>query len=355
MKKEVISKLDFLIKDNIAHIELKDYGNKTEIIIEDKKGQKFLADNNGNLKTIEGLNSSIAEYFTRGKYGENSWRGNCSGLLIKDLLQQFNVSEFCDPMVGSGTSLDVARDLGIKCTGLDLNPKYGGFNIIKNELDKAYNFIFVHPPYFVFKGSKMPVYSGNMWGETPHEDDGSHIHDEILFTKWFNKVLWKCYQSLKTGGRMAILMGDSRYRGKYYSMLKAMNIYGELENIIIKKQFNCISDKINYKNKNFIPIQHEYVAIIKKNDSCSIPCLIVSKKEFNIFNVKNVTWKALIYSTIEFLNNTGIPATRETIFNQIKSHPKAKNNNNIKAKIRQIINSFPKIFYKNTNGTIALN
>ncbi len=166
-------------------------------------------------------------------------------------------------MLGSGTSLDVAKDLNIKCLGMDLNPKFGGFNIIKDEFPKSFEFMFLHPPYYVFKGSKMPVYSGNQWGNVAHIDDGSHMHDKNQFTKWFNTVLYKSYLALKKGGRIALLVGDSRFKSDYYSMFKEMNVYGKIENVIIKKQYNCVSDNIKYANK-FIPIQHEYLVIIKK-------------------------------------------------------------------------------------------
>ncbi len=48
-------------------------------------GDKFIGDltqERISFKKVGGL-TSIAEYFARGKYGSNSWRGNCSGLLIK--------------------------------------------------------------------------------------------------------------------------------------------------------------------------------------------------------------------------------------------------------------------------------
>lgn len=355
-KKDIFQKLYPYLKGDIVNIEIKDYNSIKEVILEYKNGDKYVGNLNSptfQLKKLTGI-TSIAEYFARGNYGKNSWRGNCSGLLIKDLLTHFNVNEFCDPMVGSGTSLDVAKDLGIKCTGVDLNPKYGGFNALHDELDKSYDFMFLHPPYLVFQGSNMPTYSGNMWGRTPHIDDGSHIHNTASFTKWLNKILWNCYQSLNTGGRMAVLVGDSRYKGQYYSMFKSMNIYGTLENVIIKKQHNCISDNYNYKSNKFIPVRHEYLVIIKKNECRTIPCLIVSEKEFDIMHIKNITWKALIQNTIEFLRTSGIQVTRNTLFNQLKNHPKSKENNHLKEKIRQTINSFPKIFKKYENGTIGL-
>ncbi|ACQ51254.1 DNA modification methylase (plasmid) [Clostridium botulinum] len=349
---KVLEKLYPYLTKDIINIDIKDYGRKKEVILENKMGDKFIGDltqERISFKKVGGL-TSIAEYFARGKYGSNSWRGNCSGLLIKDILLHYNIKEFCDPMLGSGTSLDVAKDLNIKCLGMDLNPKFGGFNIIKDEFPKSFEFMFLHPPYYVFKGSKMPVYSGNQWGNVAHIDDGSHMHDKNQFTKWFNTVLYKSYLALKKGGRIALLVGDSRFKSDYYSMFKEMNVYGKIENVIIKKQYNCVSDNIKYANK-FIPIQHEYLVIIKKDQELIIPCTIVKKRIFSMLDVEQITWRSLIQNIIEYL---GGKTTREEIYNMVIKSKKAKNNNNIKAKIRQIINSYPNEFIKSNDDTVSL-
>lgn len=108
--------------------------------------------------------TSIASYFARGKYGSSTWRGNCSGLLIKDLLQFYKPDTFADLAVGSGTSIEVAADLGYTKANTifsDLNPQYGGVDLSDSHLDfPLMDFIFFHPPYYVFPGSSMPVYSG---------------------------------------------------------------------------------------------------------------------------------------------------------------------------------------------------
>jgi len=341
----------------VVNLEVKEYSRKgetpvKEVILEYVDGKKMIGDLNSEpftMKELTGL-SSIAAYFARGKYGQTDWRGNCSGLLIKDLLMHFKPKFVIDPMAGSGTTGEVCRDLGIDCLLLDLNPKYGGFNALKDELPRSADFIFVHPPYFVFPGSNMPQYSGKMWGDSPHPDDGSWIQDEDKFRKWFNCVQANIYQGLRKGGRVCYLIGDSRFRGKYYSMFKNMDIYGDLESVIIKRQYNCMSDAIDYSGK-FIPIQHEYLVIIRKNDSYIIRCWVVHKTEANILKSPKIHWRALIQSVIEEL---GGRATREDIYKVVKNHPKAKNNKHLKEKIRQVINSFPDEFIKLDNGYVEL-
>jgi hypothetical protein len=43
--------------------------------------------------------TSVVSYPDRGKYGNNKWRGNCSGYLIKDLLEWYKPKKAFDPMV----------------------------------------------------------------------------------------------------------------------------------------------------------------------------------------------------------------------------------------------------------------
>src|SRR4051794_20461596 len=56
----------------------------------------------------------------RGNYGDAGYRGNCSGLLIKDLLQFYRPRRVLDPMEGSGTCRDVCREVRIEYVGGDI-------------------------------------------------------------------------------------------------------------------------------------------------------------------------------------------------------------------------------------------
>ena len=64
----------------------------------------------------------------RGPWGSARYRGNCSGYLIRDLLQEYEPASFLEIFAGGGTGRDVARDLGYdRSVHLDLNPAWGGF------------------------------------------------------------------------------------------------------------------------------------------------------------------------------------------------------------------------------------
>src|SRR3954447_2215477 len=66
----------------------------------------------------------------RGEYGDPHYRGNCSGLLIRDLLSYYKPKRVLDPMEGGGTCRDVCRELGIAYEGRDLRT---GFDATRSE------------------------------------------------------------------------------------------------------------------------------------------------------------------------------------------------------------------------------
>lgn len=206
--------------------------------------------------------NSILSYPIRGYYGKSSYRGNCTGYIIKDLLEFYKPKFFLECFAGGGTGFDVAKELGIKSIHLDLNEEFGSFNILTDELPEGADFVFSHPPYW-----DIVKYSGkgNVWGDKIHKDDLSHIKDYEEFIGKLNIVNKKIFDSIKLGGRHAILIGDIRKKGKYYSIIKDMLWFGELEAHLIKVQHNTKSQNKKYSNCNFIPIAHEHLLIFKKN------------------------------------------------------------------------------------------
>lgn len=346
----------WLTKNKVVNLEVKDRGRKgREILIEYDDGTKMTGNldaPNFTMRPMTGL-TSIVSYFARGKYGSNAWRGNCSGLLIRDLLNYYRPDTFGDLAVGSGTSIEVAKDLGYTKSNTvfsDLNPKYGGIDISNPDLDfPLMDFIFFHPPYYVFPGSSMPTYSGNMWGKEANPHDGSRITDPIEFKRWFDLCNANLYRLLHKGGRMAILMGDSRYRGDYYSMFKNMDIFGEIEQVIIKEQHNCYADSIKYSGK-FIPIEHEYLVIIKKTGPYIIPVTHVQFTSCDMRQSVKSTWANVIAMILE---NHGGTMTKAALTAEMQRHPKAATNNHIYAKLRQEIQRHPRMF-SHTEDSVSL-
>ena len=120
---------------------------------------------------------SLLSFPDRGHWGNAGYRGNCSGYVYQRLFQWLMPRVFTDPMVGSGTSVEVAREMGIEAYGLDL---HSGFNILKDSIldvvGKRSDLVLSHPPYH-----NIIVYSGNVWGCEPHPDDLSRCESEEDF------------------------------------------------------------------------------------------------------------------------------------------------------------------------------
>lgn len=282
----------------------------------------------------------------RGKWGNSSYRGNCSGYIIKDLIQHFypnsKPKKFVEVFSGGGTGLDVARELGIKnSVHLDLNT---GWNALKDEIPFGSDFVFSHPPYWDI------IKYENQRGSY-HPDDLSNAMSYEEFVKKLDTVNAKIYQSLLNGGRHAILIGDVRKNGKYYSIIKDMTWFGDLESHIIKVQHNCLSDNKQYANNSFIPIIHEHLLVFKKNEIWAVSIKRTITQTFDLRNFKNITWRDLIQGALEWL---GGKAKLQDIYKIIEDSKKAQINRHWKEKIRQTLQIHDN-FYAIDRGVWALN
>ena len=82
---------------------------------------------------------SIVSYPDRGNYGRNTYRGNCSGLLIKDIIDQYKLKGLSDFMVGSGTTEEVVKEMGLRGEFADLNR---GYDMMSMEIPERAENIF---------------------------------------------------------------------------------------------------------------------------------------------------------------------------------------------------------------------
>lgn len=272
---------------------------------------------------------SIISYPERGKWGDSSYRGNCSGHVIKDLIQHFypnsKPKKFVEVFSGGGTGLDVAKDLGItNSVHLDLNT---GWNALKDEIPYGSDFVFSHPPYWDI--IRYETQRGNY-----DPDDLSNVMSYEEFIQKLDKVNAKIYQSLLNGGRHAFLVGDVRKKGRYYSIIKDMTWFGDLESHIIKTQHNTESGNKRYANNNFIPIVHEHLLVFKKNEVWAVQLKRTFTQTFDLRQFKNITWRDLVQGAIEWL---GGQARLQEIYNVLEGSYKAEGNRHWKEKIRQTL------------------
>jgi hypothetical protein len=218
--------------------------------------------------------TSVVSYPNRCQlFGDNRYRGNCDGRLIKDLVLRYRARQVADPMQGSGTSRDVVEGLnkykktGISYWGGDLRE---GFDLTKQDLPGTFDFVWIHPPYW----NIIRYSSGN-------PDDLSNCESYEQFRRLLMVCLKRCYEALEIGGRLAVLIGDVRRCGKYTPIVKDVLNFpmGEIRSIIIKIQHNCTSDRKRYGKMEDVPIRHEYCVIFKKPVVATLSCGSEPKKK----------------------------------------------------------------------------
>lgn len=284
---------------------------------------------------------SIVSYQDRGPWGKSQWRGNTSGHLLVDLFKHYQPKFVVDPAEGSGTTRDVCRDMDIPYAGFDL---HAGFNVLEHNLSKSLSaspdFIFFHPPY-----GDMITYSGNVWGNNPADGDLSRCKSPEEFLEKIQLALLNMYDALARRGHYAVLIGDHRKQGQYLSyQADIINMgIGSLKSVIIKAQHNCASDRRSYPGK-FIPIRHEYLLVFCKDIGFQAIGYTVSKRLSKSFYG---TWKNLV----EFaLRKAGGRASLLELYEFI-GVPDGHANNNISAKIRQVVQTH---FVRMERGVYAL-
>ena len=295
--------------------------------------------------------TSIVSYPERGEGGNNRYRGNCSPKLIEDLIGFFKPSEICDYMCGSGTTKAAADKCGIQSRLYDL---HSGFDIMNSDIKERPEFIFWHPPYWdIIKYSDVMYKASDVqtrYGYDPRKLDLSRIPNWEQFVEAMNYAMMKQFTSLEKGGRIAVLMGDIKKRGKLYSMLSEIIKPGTLENIIIKAQHNCFSDNTQYSG-SFIPILHEYVMIVRKDTPLLVPVIVAKEIKTDIRDMAGATWRDVVAAVLEECTEA---VTLTYIYEQIEPHKKAQNNKHWREKIRQTLQINPNHFHHTDRGMWVL-
>ena len=281
------------------------------------------------------MSGSILSFQERGHWGQASWRGNCSGHIYRELFDHYRPAVFVDPMVGSGTSVEVAREHGIEAHGFDL---HSGFNILRdsilNEVGKEADLVFSHPPYH-----DMIVYSGEVWGAQPHPDDLSRCASEEEFMEKLAIALLNQRDATKPGGMYGLLIGDLRRAGKYVSFQAeciARMHAAELAAVMIKQQFNTRSGSRDYARLRHPRILHEYLLLWEKPQRCmAMLCDLAGSVHRHAARLRG-TWRSYVRAAVIAL---GGKASLDSIYRKIAADApeRLSGNPNWQAKVRQTL------------------
>ena len=139
------------------------------------------------------MDCSVVSYPERGPYGDNKFRGNTSGFLIKDLLLWLKPKKVLDPMAGSYTTRNVCEELGIENVCLDLK---NGFNALEMDFKEEFDLVFLHPPY---------------WNIIKYSNDPRDLSNAKTYEEFLEKLqilLNLSMKAIKEGGHLAIPFFD---------------------------------------------------------------------------------------------------------------------------------------------------
>lgn len=151
-----------------------------------------------------------SQHYGQGTQGDPSYRGATPSYIIWNLLSRYTRPNdlVVDPCAGSGTTLDVARDLGRKALGYDVHPtRKDIFRVdarsLPPELSGKADFVFIDPPYSTHLD----------YGPDPR-DLGKLDAAGGAYYQAMGKVIEEIDRILKPDRYMGLYVSDSFVKGK---------------------------------------------------------------------------------------------------------------------------------------------
>lgn len=150
--------------------------------------------------------------YGEGQQGIAGYKGATPSYIIWNLLQRYTNEKdlVVDPCCGSGTTLDVARDLKRKSLGYDVHPtRKDIFRVdarkLPPELTNKVDFVFIDPPYSTHLD----------YGPDPR-DIGKLEAKTGEYYKAMEQVIGEIHRVLKPGKHMALYVSDSYVHGQAF-------------------------------------------------------------------------------------------------------------------------------------------
>jgi adenine-specific DNA-methyltransferase len=147
--------------------------------------------------------------YGEGQQGVAGYAGATPSYIIWNLLQRYTKPKdlVIDPCAGSGTTLDVARDLDRRALGYDLNPtRKDIFRVDARKLpleDGKVDFVFIDPPYSThIEYSEDPRCIGKLDAAEPE------------YYQAMEKVIGEIARVLRPGKFMGLYVSDSFVKGE---------------------------------------------------------------------------------------------------------------------------------------------
>jgi DNA modification methylase len=203
--------------------------------------------------------------------GIAGFQGATPSYIIWNLLMRYTKEKdlVIDPCAGSGTTLDVARDLGRRALGYDVAPtRKDIFRVDARKLpleDGKADFVFIDPPYSThIEYSKDPRCIGKL------EAAGAEYYRAM------EQVISEIHRVLRPGKHMALYVSDSMVKGKGFypigfELFERLRERFEPVDIIAVVRHNKTLKMGNYRaaaeEGNFFLRGFNYLFIMRKAES----------------------------------------------------------------------------------------
>jgi DNA modification methylase len=152
-----------------------------------------------------------SQHYGEGTQGDPNYRGATPSYVIWNLLQRYTKEKdlVVDCFAGSGTTLDVARDLKRRALGYDVHPtRKDIFRVdarkLPPELTGKVDFVFIDPPY----GTHLD------YGDDPRDIGKLDVAKGPQYYDAMEQVFREILRVLKPGKHMGLYVSDSYVHGK---------------------------------------------------------------------------------------------------------------------------------------------
>src|SRR2546429_1734972 len=201
--------------------------------------------------------------------GDPNYRGATPSYIIWNLLQRYTKERdlVVYPCAGSGTTLDVARDLNRKALGYDIHPtRKDIFRVdarkLPSELTNKVDFVFIDPPYATHID----------YGPDPR-DIGKLDASRPEYYQAMEQVFAEIHRILRPNCHMALYVSDSFVKGKGFfpigfELFSRLRQHFEPVDIIAVTRHNKTLEMGNYRKAaedgNFFLRGFNYLFIMYK-------------------------------------------------------------------------------------------
>ena len=250
------------------------------------------------MENIQGYQDSFGELTTlisvpdRGRFGNAKYRGNYAGEVLAKLVRFLQANGIqkpyiYDPMVGGGTSRDVAAALQLPHIVDDI---HNGFDVVNDDFhDTGFDLTMLHFPYW-----KMIDYAADL----PRELQGKDM-SRMEWREFIEAVSHVNYKAAAHSRYVAVLVGDMSVKGGIKSIQREMAWPGQPVRHIIKVQHNAMSYRKQYTGK-FIPIVTEHLLLFRTDYRPGGEMWILVPAQYKKIDIDEyVTWKTAVKNVIK--------------------------------------------------------